>query len=300
MAKEAFPTFVPPMLATSLKKPFDSPDWIFELKLDGYRAITLFDPADNPHIWSRNALSLEQKFPGIAKAVSKLKLRSTVLDGEIVAVDENGNPGFQLLQRFQKQPTAPTLYYVFDVLWSDGEDITGKTIMERRTVLERIIKPTAGVQLGTYVDSRGIALFNLAKEKGMEGIKAKRKDGIYYPDKRTPDWLKIKSRAQQEFVVGGFTEGRGSRQRSLGALLLGAFRDGNLHYFGHSGSGFREKGLKEALEKMKPFFTSRSPFDNSPKVKEKIQWLKSNLVCEVAYAEITADEQLRQTTLPLS
>ena len=99
--------------------------------------------------------SLEQKFPGIAKAVSKLKLRSTVLDGEIVAVDENGNPGFQLLQRFQKQPTAPTLYYVFDVLWSDGEDITGKTIMERRTVLERIIKPTAGVQLGTYVDSRG-------------------------------------------------------------------------------------------------------------------------------------------------
>jgi bifunctional non-homologous end joining protein LigD len=168
--------------------------------------------------------------------------------------------------------------------------------MERRTVLERIIKPTAGVQLGTYVDSRGIGLFNLAKEKGMEGIVAKRKDGIHHSGKKTPDWLKIKSRPQQEFVVGGFTEGRGSRQRSFGALLLGAYRDGNLHYFGHSGSGFSEKGLKEALEKMKPFFTSRSPFDNSPKVKEKIQWLKPNLVCEVAYAEITADEQLRQTT----
>jgi bifunctional non-homologous end joining protein LigD len=104
-------------MANGAKEPFDSPDWIFEVKLDGYRAITVFDAASKPRLWSRNALALEQKFPAVAKAVSKLKLRSTILDGEVVAVDKNGIPRFQLLQRFQKQPTAPTLYYVFDALW---------------------------------------------------------------------------------------------------------------------------------------------------------------------------------------
>jgi bifunctional non-homologous end joining protein LigD len=117
MPKKAFPDFIPPMMAESAKASFDSRDWIFEIKLDGYRAITVFDETGKPHLWSRNRLPLEVKFPAIATTVSKLKLRSTILRGEIVAVDENGIPRFQLLQRFQKQPTAPTLYYVFDVLW---------------------------------------------------------------------------------------------------------------------------------------------------------------------------------------
>ena len=129
----------------------------------------------------------------------------------------------------------------------------------------------------------------------MEGIIAKRKVSIYRPATRTSDWLKIKARSQQEFVVGGFTEGKGSRQR-LGALLLGAYRNGKLHYFGHSGSGFSEKGIDEALHRMKPLWTDKSPFDNPPKVKEKIQWIEPKLVCEVEFAEVTADEQLRQTT----
>src|SRR5215472_19108352 len=133
MPKKAFPDFVPPMMAESAKSPFDSPDWIFEIKLDGYRAVTVFDPAGKPHLWSRNGLSLEAKFPAIANAVSKLKLRSTILDGEVVAVDENGIPRFQLVQRFQKQSTAPTLYYVFDVLWDNSADLTGRPILQRRS-----------------------------------------------------------------------------------------------------------------------------------------------------------------------
>jgi bifunctional non-homologous end joining protein LigD len=221
MPKKTFPALVPPMMAESTKAPFDSPDWIFEIKLDGYRAITVFDSAGTPHLWSRNGLPLEAKFPAVATAVSKLKLRSTILDGEVVAVDENGIPRFQLLQRFQKQPTAPTLYYVFDVLWCNGDDLTGNPILERRSVLERILKPAAGIQLGSYVEAKGKALFNLTKEKGMEGIIAKRKDSIYRPGKRTSDWLKIKARLQQEFVVGGFTAPKGSRKH-LGAVLLGA------------------------------------------------------------------------------
>jgi bifunctional non-homologous end joining protein LigD len=231
MPKSAFPTFVSPMMAKIAEESFDSPDWIFEVKLDGYRGIAVFDVAGKHHLWSRNGLPLEKKFPAVAKAISKLKLRSTILDGEVVAVDENGIPRFQFLQRFQKQPTAPTLYYVFDVLWHDGVDITGKPIMDRRRVLEQIIEPAAGIQLGNYLECEGRALFDLTKQKGMEGIIAKRKNSLYRPGVRTSDWLKIKARLQQEFVVGGFTEGKGSRQR-LGALLLGAYRNGKLHISG--------------------------------------------------------------------
>ena len=283
------------MMAESAKIPFDSPDWIFEIKLDGYRAITVFDDAGKYHLWSRNGLPLEQKFPAIAKVATKLKLRSTVLDGEIVAVDEGGIPRFQLLQRFQKQPTAPTLYYVFDVPWTDGLDITGQTILERRALLERIIKPVPGIQLGTYVQNEGKALFQLVKEKGMEGIIAKRKDSIYRAGKRTSDWLKIKARLQQEFVVGGFTAPKGSRKH-LGAVVIGAYTGGKLRHYGYAGSGFSEKGLKDAVERMKPLFTDKSPFVNPPNIKEKIQWVKPKLVCEVEYTELTDDDQLRQTT----
>ena len=274
-------------MAESAKSPFDSPDFIFEIKLDGYRAITVFDDAGKPHLWSRNGLPLEQKFPAIATAVAKLTLRSTVLDGEIVAVDENGIPRFQLLQRFQKQPTAPTLYYVFDLLWSDGVDATGQTILQRRALLERIVKPVPGIQLGPYVQNEGKALFQLVKEKGMEGVIAKRKDSIYRPGKRTADWLRIKARLQQEFVVGGFTAPKGSRKH-LGAVVIGAYTGGKLRHYGYAGSGFSEKGLKEAVERMKPFFTDKSPFVNPPNIKEKIQWVTPKLVCEIEYAELTA------------
>src|ERR1700739_1208216 len=178
MQKKTFPTFVPPMMAESAKAPFDAPDWIFEIKLDGYRAITVCDAAGKPHLWSRNGLPLEAKFPAVASAVSKLKLRSPILDGEVVAVDQEGIPRFQLLQRFQKQPTAPTLYYVFDILWHNDDDLTGKTIMDRRSFLERALKPAAGVQIGSYVEAQGKALFQLTKEKGMERIIAKRKGSI--------------------------------------------------------------------------------------------------------------------------
>src|SRR5260221_1453145 len=176
--KKTFPDFFPPMMAESAKAPFDSPDWIFEIKLDGYRAITVFDSAGKPHLWSRNGLPLEANFTAIANAISKLKLRSTVLDGEDVDVDENGILRFQLLQRFQKQPTTLALYYVFDILWYQGDDLTQKPILERRKVLERILKPAAGIQLGSYVEAEGKALFELPKEKGMEGIIAKRKDSL--------------------------------------------------------------------------------------------------------------------------
>ena len=272
MPKKPVPEFLQPMMAQSAKAPFDSPDWLFEFKLDGYRAVTVFNDAGKPELWSRNGLRLETKFPGIAKAVSRLKLRSTILDGEVVAVDDDGIPRFQLLQRFQKQPTAPTVYYIFDLLWSDGADFTHKPILERRALLQTVLKPIPGIQIGTYVEEHGKALFQVTKEKGMEGIVAKRKDSVYHPGRRTSDWLKIKARLQQEFVVGGFTEPKGSR-KYLGAIVIGAYAEGKLRHYGYAGTGFTEKGLKEAVDRMRPLIIDKSPFVNPPKTNEKIHWI---------------------------
>jgi bifunctional non-homologous end joining protein LigD len=295
MSKKPLPQLVAPMQASSVKEPFDSPDWIFEIKLDGYRAVAVIDSDGKARIWSRNQLPLEPKFPMVKEAVNQLNLRSTILDGEIVALDKDGIPRFQLLQQWQKRPTAPVIYYLFDLLWCDGRDITGRTVVQRRNRLQEIITPVNGIQVGGYLENRGKALFQIAKEKGLEGIIAKRKSSIYRAGKRSPDWLKIKSRPQQEFVVCGFTEGKGSRKH-FGALLLGAYRNGKLRYFGHSGTGFSDKGLANAIDRLRPFFIDKSPVENPPNIPEKIQWVQPRLVCEVAFAEWTEDEQLRQTT----
>src|SRR4029077_784763 len=196
------------MMAAVVKEPLNHPDWIFETKLDGFRAISVIDSAGKARLWSRNRLPLDPKFPMVLDAVNQLKLRSTILDGEIVALDAESIPRFQLLQKWQKRPTAPVVYFLFDVLWSDGRDLTGKTILQRRKRLQEIITPVDGIQVGGYVENRGIDLFRLAKEKGLEGIIAKRKASTYQTGRRSPDWVKIKARLQREFVIGGLTEAK--------------------------------------------------------------------------------------------
>jgi bifunctional non-homologous end joining protein LigD len=152
-----------------IKEPFDSPDWIFEPKLDGYRAIAVVDSNGKARIWSRNHLPLEEKFPTVGEAVSRLDLHSTILDREIVAVDSEGIPRFPLLQRWQKRPTAPVVYYLFDVLWSDGQDLTSRALLERRERLTQIISPVDGIQVGSWIARRGKDFFSLAQETGFEG-----------------------------------------------------------------------------------------------------------------------------------
>ncbi len=153
------------MMASSVKEPFNDPDWIFETKLDGYRAIAVIDSTGKARLWSRNHLPLEPKFPTIGDAANQLKLRSTILDGEIVALDKNGIPRFQLLQQWQKRPTAPVVYVLFDLPWDNGRDLTGKSVVHRRKRLQEIITAVDGIQVGGYVEGRGKALFQLAKEK---------------------------------------------------------------------------------------------------------------------------------------
>ncbi len=153
--------------------------------------------------------------------------------------------------------------------------LTGKSVIQRRERLQEIITPVAGIQVGGYLEKHGVELFQLAKEKGLEGIIAKRKGSTYQPGRRSPDWLKIKARPQQEFIVCGFTEGKGSRLKNFGALLLAGYQDGKLRYFGHSGSGFSEKGLQETIERLRPLFIDRSPVVNPPKIPERIQWVRA-------------------------
>jgi bifunctional non-homologous end joining protein LigD len=168
MPKKPLPQFIAPMMASVTKEPFNHPDWIFETKLDGYRAISVTNSTGRTRLWSRNQLPLELKFPTVRDAVEALNLRSTILDGEIVALDAEGIPGFQLLQKWQKRPTAPVVYVLFDLVWDSGRDLTGKTVVQRRERLQKIITAVAGIQLGGYVEKRGVELFNLAKEKGLE------------------------------------------------------------------------------------------------------------------------------------
>ena len=181
MAKKPLPKFIDPMMASVVRDPFDNTDWIFETKLDGFRAIAVIDSAGKARIWSRNRLSLETKFPMVLDVVNQLKLRSTILDGEIVALDKDGVPRFQLLQQWQKRPTAPVVYFLFDLLWSDGRDLTGRTVVQRRKRLQDIITPVDDIQVGGYIEKHGINLFQLAKEKGLEGIIAKRKKARISP-----------------------------------------------------------------------------------------------------------------------
>src|SRR6266478_1725915 len=145
MPKKPLPQFVAPMMASSAKEPLDRPDWIFETKLDGYRAIAVIDSTGRARLWSRNRLRLEPKFPTLRDAVEELSLRSTILDGEVVALDEEGIPRFQLLQKWQKRPTAPVVYVLFDLLWDNGRDLTGKSAVQRRERLQEIITPVSGI-----------------------------------------------------------------------------------------------------------------------------------------------------------
>src|SRR3979411_1891594 len=256
MPKKPLPDFVAPMQASSVKEPFDSPDWIFETKLDGYRAIAVIDSTGKARSWSRNRLPLGPKFPTVQDAVNELKLRSTILDGEIIALDDEGVARFQLLQQWQKRPIAPVVLYVFDLLWSDGRDITRKTVLQRQDRLQQIINAVPGIQVGGYIENCGIDLYRRAKEKGLEAIIAKRKSGVYRPGKRSPDWLKIKSRPQQASLCAASPKEKGVAS-ILAHCYWARIETGKLRYFGHSGTAFSEKGLKETIDRLKPLFTDK-------------------------------------------
>ncbi len=285
------PHNIKPMLATLVKKPFDNPDWIFEMKWDGYRAIAEIRDGD-VSFYSRNQISLNRKFPTITDSLRKLKF-DAVLDGEIVVVDDRGHPDFQMLQNYQKSKSGHLLYYVFDLLHFKGHDLTTLPLLRRKELLKKILPSLPKIKYSDHVSKEGILFFNVIKEKGLEGIIAKHSQSAYQMGRRSRQWLKVKTQLAQECVIAGFTEPGGGRKH-FGSLVLGVYEGDELIYIGHSGGGFGEKSLKLIYDKMQPLVRKECPFKIMPETDAPVTWVKPGMVCEVTFAGWTEDGIMRQ------
>ena len=285
------PHGIRPMLTTLTKEPFDHPDWIFEVKWDGYRAITQIRDGD-VSLYSRNGTSLMQRFIPVVESLRKFKFEA-VLDGEIITVDDQGHPDFQMLQDYQKSGQGHLLYYVFDLLYFQGHDLTNLPLLRRKELLKKILPSDPKIKFSDHVWKEGISFFSVATEKGLEGIIAKHSQSTYRMGKRSRQWLKVKARLTQECVIAGFTEPRGNR-KYFGSLVLGVFDKGEFIYIGHSGGGFTAKQLREIRERLDLLTSKECPFTTRPKTDTPVTWLKPEVVCEVAFQGWTDEGLMRQ------
>ncbi len=289
--KVRMPHHIIPMLCTLVDAPFSKPDWFFELKWDGYRAIGTKE-GSKIELYSRNGLDFEPKYPPVAEGLRALK-NDVVLDGEIVVVDDKGHPHFEWLQSWVKTKNGELRYYVFDILWLDGRDLRDLPLRERKKILKGLLPKKSVFFFSDDILEHGEDLFEQAQKHGLEGIVAKRADSPYRMGERGQDWLKIKTHLRQETVICGFTEPRGSR-KFLGSLLLGVYEKGQLTYVGHSGGGFATSEMKDLRKKLDKIERTTSPFANSPKVTETTHWVEPKLVCEVSFSEWTKEGSMRQ------
>jgi bifunctional non-homologous end joining protein LigD len=292
------PAVIHPMLATLVDDPFSDPEWIFETKWDGFRSICFVSNGKSRFV-SRNQIDMTPQYPELAQVAKQLDAKAAILDGEIVALDKDGMPRFQLLQpRVGRKSGLAALrghghivYYVFDLLYVDGYDLMSCPVVERKALLEKILRPSSFIKLSEPFPEDGKAFFKQIEKFHLEGMIAKRASGPYV-QKRSRDWLKVKTVQRSEVVIGGYTEPRGSRS-NFGALVVGLYRGHDLHYVAHVGGGFNQRSLAEIYKLMQPLKTKASPFVDAPKTNEPVQWLKPKLVAEVKFSEWTADQRLR-------
>jgi bifunctional non-homologous end joining protein LigD len=289
--KSSMPKNVVPMLATLVDEPFDNGNWIFEIKWDGYRAVA-YCTGKNVELISRNLTPFTEKYYPVTNAFKQLKLKA-VFDGEIVAVDESGLAVFQSLQNWQNTPVR-LQYFIFDILWLDGYDLTQIPLIERKRILKEVLPQDDEVlKYSDHVIGSGKEFFQAAVSQGLEGIMAKRANSFYQTDKRTDNWVKIKVHLRQEVIIAGFTEPRNTR-KFFGSLLLGLYDGDDLVYVGHTGSGFNAKSLEQIYRKLQPLVTNECPFEKCPKGNMPVTWVKPKLVCEIKFAEWTKDRIARQ------
>jgi len=286
------PTIIRPMLATLVDDPFSDPGWIFETKWDGFRSVC-FIKNGKARFVSRNQIEMTPQYPELAGIAKQINAKEAILDGEICALDRHGVPRFQLMQRKAAigNQRPPIVYFVFDLLYVDGYDLMPCTVVERKAKLAEILRPSNSIKLSEHVEGEGEAFFREIEKFHLEGMMAKRAASKYV-QKRSSDWLKIKTVMRQEVVIGGYTQPRGTRSH-FGSLVCGLYGGGNLHYVAHVGGGFNEKTLASTYQLMQPLKTEKSPFIAVPKTNEPVQWLKPKLVGEVKFSEWTADRRLR-------
>ncbi len=278
------------MLAMLVKESFDDKDWIFEIKWDGYRALAHRD--SDVALLSRNGNSFNALFPTITQDLKKLR-GPFVFDGEVVILDKKGKANFQLLQNYQKSQEGIPYYYIFDLLSYKGKDLTSLPLMERKSILQKILrKAPPSLRFSEHIANKGKLFFRKAIRLQLEGIIAKKADSTYQ-FKRSRDWLKIKNGQRQEVVIGGFTAPRGNRRR-FGALLVGIYRNKKLIYVGHVGGGFNQQLLNTIYQKLLRITRKKCPFEETPSANSPVTWVSPQLVCEVSFAEWTQDGHMRQ------
>ncbi len=299
--RAAFPAKLTPMLATLTNRPFDDPGWLYEIKWDGYRALALCKKS-KVELQSRNQKSFNKKFYPVHDALSELGLNA-VIDGEIVVVEDDGRSHFGKLQNWNGPADGELVYFVFDLLWLDGYSLTELPLTERRQKLQEIIPDHPVIRLSDEFKTTGTAFYEVASQMQLEGIMAKKADAAYSPGVRSTDWLKIKVSQRHEVVIGGYTRNEGTA-KSFSSLLVGLYEKGKLKYTGKIGTGFSDKLQKKMLSLFKKLETDICPFVVIPDVNKKSRfsfvdrgavatWLKPLLVCEVSYAEMTADGVMR-------
>jgi bifunctional non-homologous end joining protein LigD len=293
--KRPMPTTIHPMLATSIDKPFDGPDWLFEIKWDGYRAIAFIEDG-KLRLVSRNQNELTERYPELKNLPKFVHAKTAILDGEVVALDDEGRASFSLMQqrtgfrpggrRGEAKSELPVLYYAFDLLYLDGYDWRKVALEERKKKLASLLVTGESVRYSDHYEKQGKALFEMAREKGLEGILAKKRDSIYQ-ERRSSEWLKIKIRHRLEAVIGGYTEPEGSRVH-FGSIVLGLYdKQTRLIHVGQAGSGFDRKSLDEVWKLLKKRETKKNPFYGEVEALRKVYWVKPELVAEIEYAEWT-------------
>lgn len=287
--RSPMPQDVIPMLATLINEPFDDENWIFEIKWDGYRAVAYC--GDSTELISRNLTPFTEKYFPVTEALRQWGIRA-VLDGEIVAVNEKGLAEFQLLQNWQNTP-ARLQFFIFDILWLDGYDLTGLPLTERKRILKEVLPATDDViKYSDHVVGKGTEFFKAAVAQGLEGVMAKKASSVYQVNARTENWVKIKVNQRQEVIIAGYTAPRNTR-KFFGSLLLGVYDGDELVYIGHTGSGFNVKSLETIYRKLQPLIAEKSPFAKTPKTNMPATWVKPRLVCEIKFTEWTKERIAR-------
>lgn len=284
------------MLATLVEEPFDDAQWLYEVKWDGYRAVAFVNDGC-ARLLSRNQNDLTGEFPEIAYALSDLKLERATFDGEIVALDEEGRSSFSLMQqrtgmthpgpRSKRDHTVPIVYYIFDLLYLNGYDLMRVGLEHRKELLKVMVPEGAGLlRYSDHYLEHGKALFDAAREKGLEGIVAKMRDSCYV-QKRSREWLKVKITRRQECVIAGYTDPRGAREL-FGSIVLGLYdNQGRLVHVGNAGTGFTTESQVALWKKLEKLKTDKNPFGAKIESTRKAHWVMPELACEIKFSEWT-------------
>ncbi len=297
--EKPMPDWMGPMLAKLTHNPFSGEDWIFEHKLDGERLLAYVDPEGDVRLMTRNQKTANTSYPEIETTLDEQAAGGCILDGEVVAFNEDGLSDFEKLQprmhvssrEEARQSSVQVVYYVFDCLYADGRDLTSCKLTARKKVLKAAVNWQDPLRHLSYWHGDGLTHYKEACEKGWEGLIAKQADSPYI-HARSKKWLKFKCVRQQEFVIGGFTEPHGERV-GFGALLLGFYRQGDLVYAGKVGTGFDDQTLKDLHGRLERMVRKTSPYDQGDPDTRDVHFVTPDLVCEVGFSEWTDHDKLR-------